>query len=275
HRLYAQTGHLKFEREKNLLVVRHVSEILGGEKLFRIFVPENRRGEFTFPVLYVLHGVLCHSEAWPDQTQIEDLAEQYEMILVFPDGGNSWYIDSPLKPDMQYESYIIKELIPLIERSFPAKSGKYARAIMGASMGGHGAMTLTAKYPEMFCSASSFFGILKLTDEIDIKSNLVGPFLTELLGPYKKNKKLWQANSAYELAGKLKNSGVHIFLDCGSHDVTPAMQNNLDYHDRLVELGIPHTWSLRYGGHTSDFINENLKEHLDFHWQNFKQASGK
>jgi S-formylglutathione hydrolase FrmB len=269
---YAQKGILHIAREKNLSVVKHDSKILGKEKTFRIFLPEKGEADSPFPVLYVLHGVLCHSEAWPEQTEIEDLGNDYQMILVFPDGENSWYVDSPIKPDMQYESYIIKELIPFIEHNFPARPGRNSRAIIGASMGGHGAITLAEKYPDLFCSVSSFFGILKLSDERTIKSNLVGPFLTELLGPYNKNKKRWRANSAYELAENFINKDIAIFIDWGNNDVTPAKQNNQDFHRRLNELGIPHLWKERYGGHTSDFLNTHLKEHLDFHWGNLTSS---
>lgn len=268
---YAQKGILHIEQEKNLYVVTHSSEVLGKEKTFRIFLPQKSGSDSLFPVLYVLHGVLCHSEAWPEQTEIEDLAPDYRMILVFPDAENSWYVDSPRKPDMQYESYVIKELIPFIEQNFPARTERLSRAIMGASMGGHGAITLAAKHPDLFCSVSSFFGILKLTDDRSIKSNLVRPYLTELLGPYKKNRKLWQANSAYELAENFLDKDIALLLDCAINDVTPAKPNNQDFHRRLSELKIPHTWRERYGGHTSDFLNTHLKEHLDFHWKNLNK----
>jgi len=267
-RAHSQSDRLSREKEKNLWVVKHDSKILGKEKTFRIFLPQTNDAQLRFPVLYVLHGVFCHSDAWPDQTEIDALALDYSMILVFPDAENSWYLDSPLKPDMQYESYIIKELVPLIDRSFPTQPGQQSRAAMGASMGGHGAITLAAKHPDLFCSISSFFGILKLTDEMAIKSNLIGPFLTELLGPYKNNRKRWQANSACELADNFLSKNIAIFIDCGINDVTPAKQNNRDFHRRLTDLGIPHVWKERYGGHTSDFLNTNLKEHLDFHWKN-------
>lgn len=266
--LFSQSTALEITPERNLWIVRHFSRVLKEDKVFRIYLPKGRSAEERFPVLYVLHGVFCHSEAWPEQTEIDEMAENYEMILVFPDADNSWYLDSPRKPNMQYESYIIKELIPLIEANFPAKVGKANRAIMGASMGGHGAVTLAAKYPHLFCSVSSFFGILKLTDEESIKSNLVGPFLTDLLGPYKKNKKLWQANSAYELAERLKNQDIAIYINWGSTDLTPAKKNSIDFHRRLLELGIPHKWKEEYGGHTADFLNSGLKEHLDFHYKN-------
>lgn len=271
NQLFPQSGILAMTPEKNLLVVKHFSQVLGEERIFRIYLPKGKSADARYPVLYVLHGVYCHSEAWPEQTDIDEMAAEYEMILVFPDADNSWYIDSPLKPKMQYESYLVKELIPFIEANFPAKTGKADRAIMGASMGGHGAVTLAAKHPDMFCSVSSFFGILKLTDEESIKSDLIGPFLNDLLGPYKKNKKLWRVNSAYELANKLKNQDIEIFIHWGSTDLTPAKQNSIDFHRRLSELGIPHKWKEDYGGHTSDFLNAGLKEHLDFHAHNLKK----
>lgn len=268
---YAQKNNIQIEHEKNIWIVKHDSEVLKKENLFRIFIPKKSDKDSLFPVLYVLHGVLCHSDAWIDQTQIEDIAENYRMILVFPDAYNSWYLDSPIKPDMQYETYIIKELIPLVEKVFPAKSGKHSRAIMGASMGGHGAITLAEKYPGLFCSTSSFFGILKLTDKSSIESNLVGPFLTDLLGPYNSNRKRWRANSAYELAKNFLNKNIDIFIDWGTSDVTPAKENNIKFHKRLTKLRIPHIYKERYGGHTSDFLNTHIQEHLDFHWECFSR----
>jgi S-formylglutathione hydrolase FrmB len=190
--------------------------------------------------------------------------------LVFPDGENSWYLNSPLKSEMQYESYFIDELIPFIEQTFPAKKNKNSRAIMGASMGGHGAMMLAAKYPDLFWSVSSFFGITKLTDKVSLESNLVGPFLTELLGNLDQNLKIWEANSAYELAENFSNKAINIFFDCGRDDETPALVNNMEFHKRLNELKIPHIWKERAGGHTKEYLNENLKEHMDFHWQLFR-----
>jgi len=270
---FSQNSNLNITQEANLLVVKHYSEILEKEKTFRIYVPKRREGNPLFPVLYVLHGVLCNSDAWPEQTSIDEIADNYKMILVFPDGENSWYLNSPIKSEMQYESYIIKELIPIIEKTFPARDDKYGRAIMGASMGGHGAITLAEKYPDLFCSVSSFFGILKLTDEITINSNIVGPFLNELLGPYQVSQKLWEANSAYELTEKFLNKDIAIFIDCGKDDETPAILTNRKFHQRLTDLGIYHIWKEKEGAHTKDFLNENLREHMDFHWQIFSNRT--
>jgi len=263
--LQAQKDQLFIYKEPRLLVIQHHSSILGKDKVFRIFLPENREPEQLFPVLYVLHGAGCNSSAWPDQTQIDEMAANYAMILVFPDGETSWYLDHPQIPDMKYESYIIKELIPLIESTFPARNDKPGRAIMGASMGGYGAMMFAARYPEQFCSVSSFFGILTITGEIEA--------IAALLGPYQNDRDFLKKNSPFELASNYLNQELAILFDCGSEDQTSALIASRTFHQRLNELAIPHIWQENPGGHTADFLNAQLKEHLDFHWKNFTQKT--
>ena len=257
-----------FGKENDVLVVTHFSKVLGKEKTFRIYIPDKQKPNELFPILYVLHGAYCDSSAWIEQTKIEELAEDYRMILVFPDGEQfGWYVDSPYEKDSQYEAYIIKELIPLIDNKFPTIAKREGRSIMGASMGGHGAMTLAEKHPELFCSVSSFFGILKLTNHPD-KWNIA-----EKLGLYEENKMLWEENSAYEQAEKLKGKDIKIFFDCGKDDTeTGAIFDNRAFDQRLTELSIPHIWKEKEGGHNAEFLNQNLKEHLDFHWNIMKRA---
>ena len=49
-----------------------------------------------FPVLYLLHGAGGNHASWNQSTQCAQLADQYEFIILCPDGGStSWYYDSP------------------------------------------------------------------------------------------------------------------------------------------------------------------------------------
>ena len=57
----------------------------------------NNKG--NFPVLYLLHGGYGHFNDWllktPDKMLVRDLADQYNMIIVMPEGETfSYYIDS-------------------------------------------------------------------------------------------------------------------------------------------------------------------------------------
>lgn len=261
HALHAQQGHLFIGREDNLFVIRHQSAILDQAKTFRVYLPENKKPDQLFPVLYVLHGAGCTSSAWPEQTRIDEMAIDYEMMLIFPDGETSWYLDHPQQTAMRYESYLVQELLPLIEKTFPARRDRSGRAIMGASMGGYGAMMFAAKYPEQFCSVSSFFGILTITGEIEA--------IAALLGPYQNDRDFLKKNSPFELASHYINQELAILFDCGSEDQTSALIAGRTFHERLNELAIPHIWQENPGGHTAEYLNSHLKEHLDFHWKNF------
>ena len=66
-----------------------------------------------FSVLYLLHGAGANSSEWLTHVpSIKAYADKYNFIIVCPDGGKtSWYFDSPIDKEMQYETYISKELM--------------------------------------------------------------------------------------------------------------------------------------------------------------------
>ena len=96
-----------------------------------------------FPVLYLLHGGFGHFNDWllktPDKMLVRNLADQYNMIIVMPEGEIfSYYIDSPVDPNSKFETYIIKEVIPFIDSKYRTVKDKKGRVITGLSMGGYG-----------------------------------------------------------------------------------------------------------------------------------------
>lgn len=97
------------------------SDFLQAEVPFAIILPE---GEGSFPVLYDLHGLLSDKEPYdPEPTarlffeklpfcRLQRLADESGVVVVKVNGGRGWYLDSPCIENSQYESHIIKELIP-------------------------------------------------------------------------------------------------------------------------------------------------------------------
>ena len=75
-----------------------------------------------------------------------------------PDGGRGWYTNA-VEGDA-YEDDLIKDVIGLVERTFPVKAERAGRAIGGLSMGGYGAVKLGLKHPELFASVNSHSGAL-------------------------------------------------------------------------------------------------------------------
>ncbi len=95
-------------------------------------------GAHAFPVVYMLNGYDGDCNQWLKGTpELPALADRYGMLMVLPSGMDSWYVDSPLRPDMQMASFITDELIPEIDRRYSTDTSR--RAITGLSMGGHGA----------------------------------------------------------------------------------------------------------------------------------------
>ncbi|MBQ5466100.1 MAG: hypothetical protein IIT60_02495, partial [Muribaculaceae bacterium] len=71
-----------------------------------------------YPVLYLLHGADgCYSD-WSKKTNLDALATKHSMIIVCPDGQDSWYFDSPVDPKMQFETYVSKELVAYIDEHY-------------------------------------------------------------------------------------------------------------------------------------------------------------
>src|ERR1044071_1705945 len=123
------------------------------------------KNKLAYPVLYLLHGGFGHYRDWidktPDKNLLSRLADQYNIIIVLPEGEVfSYYIDSPVNKASQFESYIIKDVIPKIDKTYRTNRSSTARTISGLSMGGYGALYLSARHPELFCAAGSMSGAL-------------------------------------------------------------------------------------------------------------------
>lgn len=126
------------------------------------YYAKNKR---VYPVLYLLHGGYGHFNDWllktPDKMIVQNLSDQYNLIIVMPEGEVfSYYIDSPVDKDSQFETYVTKEVIEKIDNTYRTVKDKKGRAITGLSMGGYGALYLSIRHPDLFCAAGSMSGAL-------------------------------------------------------------------------------------------------------------------
>lgn len=217
-----------------------------------------------FPVVYLLHGWSGSYRDWPTKADLKPLADRYEFILVCPDGGYaSWYVDSPLRKDSQYETYIAKEVVDYVDAHYRTTADSTGRFLCGLSMGGHGAFTLLAKYPERFAGAGCLSGAMTLTPA----ARRAG--LADVLGEYEQAPRLWEENSATFLCTRLAGRNKAIFLDCGIDDF--LLDTNRQLHSRMVELKIPHDYTERPGGHTWAYWSNALEYHLLFFRKNLQR----
>lgn len=229
------------------------------------------KNKIAYPVLYLLHGGGGHFGDWlaqtPDKMLVKNLADQYNFIIVMPEGeGFSWYMDSPFDPASQFETHIIKEVIPKIDNTYRTVNNNKGRVITGLSMGGHGAMYLSTRHPDMFCAASTMSGAMDMNftsakPNADMLKSLNERFQA-LLGTTDPNSEVFVKNSIMSMTETIKKNGLPIFIDCGVDDF--LIGTNRELHQRLVYNSTPHDYIERPGGHSWDYWQNALPYHLLF-----------
>lgn len=218
-----------------------------------------------YPVVYLLHGYSGNFTGWlKEAPQLQRLVDLYQILVVCPDGGyDSWYLDSPTDSTVRYETHIVRELVPYIDSNYRTRKARTGRAIAGLSMGGHGALYLAARNPDVFGAAGSMAGGLDLR-----------PFpknwnLNRVLGDYETSRENWEQHSVVNLVPRFKTGEIKLIIDCGTSDFFLAV--NRDMHERLLEAGIPHEYTERPGGHTGSYWGSAVDFQLLFFSKAFQE----
>ena len=113
-----------------------------------------------YPVVYLLNGHGGDEDSWLkyNEPRLDSLATVYDMIMVCPDGRNTWYWDAPLDSTLKMESFLVKELVPYIDKNYRTIADAKHRAITGLSMGGHGGLWYGMRHSDVWGSAGSMSG---------------------------------------------------------------------------------------------------------------------
>ena len=224
---------------------------------------ENREGRY--PVVYLLHGGSGAFSDWHQKVTekgiVNQMAEEHKVLIVTPGvGPASYYYDSPLLDTVRYETYMIQELIPFIDKNYRTLAQKESRAITGLSMGGHGAITLAAKHPTLFIAAGSMSGVMNIDTDLwkvgeDFRS-LRKKGQIEMLGPINYQGPLFNPYTAVGLVDQLKNQKISLIIDCGVDDF--LIETNRQMHSLLMEKKVAHEYIERPGAHTWNYWTEAL-----------------
>ena len=223
-------------------------------------------GNTRYPVVYLLHGCGGNYASWITiKPELPQLASQYNLIIVCPDGLiNSWYWNSPLNKDMQFEDYISDEVIRYTDSHYRTIADRSARAISGLSMGGHGAMWNAIRHRNVFGAAGSISGGL------DIRPFPTNWKMQNQLGEFASNKKRWDEHTVINLIPSLKDGDLAIIIDCGVDDF--FLEVNRRAHQSLLDHNIKHDYIERPGAHNHTYWNNSIEYQLLFFHKFFNQA---
>lgn len=227
----------------------------------KIILPESyaTSTDKKYPVVYLLNGHGGDEDSWLkfNEPRLDSLASMYDMIMVCPDGRNTWYWDAPLDSTLKMESFLVKELVPYIDKNYRTIADANHRAITGFSMGGHGGLWLAMRHSNVWRTGGSMSGGVNI---------LQNPKWAEMWDMYKRlgsrdeNIEVWKKHTVLSLVPSLKPNQLNIIIDCGVDDF--FIEANRELHNALLKYKIPHDYTERPGRHVHPYWKNSIRYHL-------------
>lgn len=258
-------------------VYKHASTATGTDMTFSVFVPP-LGASAKLPVVWYLSGLTCTHANVTEKGEFRAACAELGLIFVAPDTsprgdgvpddpagaydfglGAGFYVDATQEPfaaNYRMWSYVTDELPKLIFDRFPADSSR--QAIMGHSMGGHGALTIGLSFPDRYRSVSAFSPIVAPSQVPWGEKALTG-YLGE-------NRAAWRAHDAVALI----EDGARIrdlLVDQGESDQFLGEQLRPELLGAACDkAGIDLRLNLRLGyDHSYYFISTFMTDHLRWH----------
>ncbi|WP_339915770.1 S-formylglutathione hydrolase [uncultured Brevundimonas sp.] len=266
-----------------LRYLTHDSATTGTPMTLSVFVPP---GEGPFPVLIWLSGLTCTEDNFTSKAGAYRAAAEHGLIIVAPDTsprgdgvaddpawdlgqGAGFYVDAtqaPWTPHFRMETYVTGELIALIDAEFPTTG---TRSISGHSMGGHGALTLALRHPDLFTSVSAFAPIASPS-----RCPWGEKAFTAYLGP---DRATWDAHDATRLLESGAARGVYddILIDQGDADPFLVEQLKPELIQAAADaVGQTVTIRMQPGyDHSYFFMASFIADHVAFHARRLEAVS--
>jgi S-formylglutathione hydrolase FrmB len=244
----------------------------------RVLLPAGyRKSKARYPVLYLLPGAGQNYGTWTNEGEVAALTRRARLIVVMPDGGaagfySDWFNGGAGGQPM-WETYHVGQLIPWVDSRFRTRTKRSGRAVAGVSMGGFGALSYTARHPELFSAAASFSGTVDVTDPSYVPVAEAAARTADgepaIWGPYASEEQRWREHNPLDLADRLSGARVYLFTGNGAAggpygggpDQIEAMIHgmNVRLHQRLTGLGIRHLWNdYGPGAHSMAYARASL-----------------
>ena len=114
----------------------------------------NRPSPRPRKVAYLLHGLQGRYDDFLYYTVLPDLCRDYDCLFVLPDGQRSFYADMAVGG--RYFTWLTEELPRAVADLFRVSSAPEDTYILGASMGGYGALKAALTFPERYAACGAF-----------------------------------------------------------------------------------------------------------------------
>lgn len=259
-----------------LSVFDHQSAITNCTMRYAVYeAPQTRDG--PVPVLWYLSGLTCNWSNVMEKGNIQRAAAEHGVMIIAPDTsprgaevpddegydlgqGAGFYLSATEEPwltHFQMDRYVTQELQDLIFDQFD-NIDRSLQGIFGHSMGGHGALTLHLKNPELYKSVSAFAPIVAPT-QVPWGQKAFKAYLGE-------DEVAWGEYDACQLV-QARTSTAEMLLDFGLADQFLEEQLRPDLIEKAAEDAGQKIILRKHPGydHSYYFIASFMDDHIKHH----------
>jgi putative tributyrin esterase len=247
--------------------INYHSRSLRKASSFNIVFPDDPAIPRPWAVFYLLHGLSDDHTIWMRRTSIERYVAGLPLVVVMPDGGRGWYTNA--LEGLAYEDDFIKDVVALVDRTFPVKAERAGRAVGGLSMGGYGAVKLGLKHSETFVSVNSHSGALDVFRDPKVIKD-VGADFPRVFGKSPQG----GPEDPKAILERLDHGRIPVLrIDCGTDDL--LLEENRAFHRHLESLHVPHEYQEFPGGHDWAYWDKHVQDAVAFHARNLRLSPRK
>lgn len=259
-------------------IYKHDSQTIGLPMRFSVFLPP-QAAHAKVPALFYLAGLTCTEETFAIKGGAQRYATEHGIALISPDTsprgagvpndsdawdfgvGAGFYVDATREPwarNYRMYSYVTQELRTAVLAELPVREDRLG--IFGHSMGGHGALVLALRNPDIYKSVSAFAPIAA-PSHCPWGEKAFSGYLGD-------DREAWKHYDASELVKSAKAKfEAGILIDQGLADNFLATQLHPERFEAAAKAAGQAVTLRRHEGydHGYYFISTFIGEHVAFH----------
>lgn len=258
-------------------IYRHESNTIGLPMRFSAYLPP-QANDARVPALFYLAGLTCTEETFPIKAGAQRYAAEHGLALIAPDTsprgagvpgethawdfgvGAGFYVDATREPWSKHYrmySYVRDELREAVVANLAVDGDRVG--IFGHSMGGHGALMLALRNPDVYRSVSAF---------APIAAPMRCPWGEKAFSGYLgDDREAWKQYDASELVAHAGRFADGILIDQGLADQFLPNQLNPDVFEAACRAAGQPLTLRRHAGydHGYFFIQTFVGDHIAHH----------